>query len=140
MSVESKNLSNIPNGTTNIVTVQNGIFTVNGSYTENSAPLSTETFLKAGTYTFSYHYISGSMTAVEGADNEFMVRLGNRNYYSKWGYFYRDINNYNQDFSKTVEVTEDGYGGLYVLFGPTTIYNELVCTCLLYTSPSPRDS
>lgn len=128
VSVESKNLSNIPNGTTNIVTVQNGIFTVNGSYTENSAPLSTETFLKAGTYTFSYHYISGSMTAVEGADNEFMVRLGNRNYYSKWGYFYRDINNYNQDFSKTVEVTEDGYGGLYVLFGPTTIYNELVCT------------
>lgn len=128
VSVESKNLSNIPNGTTNIVTVQNGIFTVNGSYTENSAPLSTETFLKAGTYTFSYHYISGSMTAVEGADNELMVRLGNRNYYSKWGYFYRDINNYNQDFSKTVEVTEDGYGGLYVLFGPTTIYNELVCT------------
>ena len=128
VSVESKNLSNIPNGTTNIVTVQNGIFTVNGSYTENSAPLSTETFLKAGTYTFSYHYISGSMTAVEGTDNEFMVRLGNRNYYSKWGYFFRDINNYNQDFSKTVEVTEDGYGGLYVLFGPTTIYNELVCT------------
>ena len=128
VSVESKNLSNIPNGTTNIVTVQNGIFTVNGSYTENSAPLPTKIFLKAGTYTFSYHYISGSMTAVEGADNEFMVRLGNRNYYSKWGYFYRDINNYNQDFSKTVEVTEDGYGGLYVLFGPTTIYNELVCT------------
>ena len=128
VSVESKNLSNIPNGTTNIVTVQNGIFTVNGSYTENSAPLPTETFLKAGIYTFSYHYISGSMTAVEGADNDFIVRLGSGSEYTKWGYFYRDINNYNQDFSKTVEVTEDGYGGLYVLFGPTTIYNELVCT------------
>lgn len=128
VSVESKNLSNIPNGTTNIVTVQNGIFTVNGSYTENSAPLPTKIFLKAGTYTFSYHYISGSMTAVEGADNDFIVRLGSGSEYTKWGYFYRDINNYNQDFSKTVEVTEDGYGGLYVLFGPTTIYNELVCT------------
>lgn len=128
VSVESKNLSNIPNGTTNIVTVQNGIFTVNGSYTENSAPLPTEIFLKAGAYTFSYHYISGSMTAVEGADNDFIVRLGSGSEYTKWGYFYRDINNYNQDFSKTVEVTEDGYGGLYVLFGPTTIYNELVCT------------
>lgn len=128
VSVESKNLSNIPNGTTNIVTVQNGIFTVNGSYTENSAPLPTKIFLKAGTYTFSYHYISGSMTAVEGADNDFIVRLGSGSEYTKWGYFYRDINNYNQDFSKTVEVTEDGYGGLYVLFEPTTIYNELVCT------------
>lgn len=128
VSVESKNLSNIPNGTTNIVTVQNGIFTVNGSYTENSAPLPTKIFLKAGTYTFSYHYISGSMTAVEGADNDFIVRLESGSEYTKWGYFYRDINNYNQDFSKTVEVTEDGYGGLYVLFGPTTIYNELVCT------------
>ena len=123
-----KNLNNIPNGTTNIVTVQNGIFTVNGSYTENSAPLPTKIFLKAGTYTFSYHYISGSMTAVEGADNDFIVRLGSGSEYTKWGYFYRGINNYNQDFSKTVEVTEDGYGGLYVLFGPTTIYNELVCT------------
>lgn len=128
VEVESKNLSNIPNGTTNIVAVQNGIFTVNGSYTENSAPLPTEIFLKAGTYTFSYHYISGSMTAVEGADNDFIVRLGSGSEYTKWGYFQRDINNYNQDFSKTVEVTEDGYGGLYVLFGPTTIYNELVCT------------
>lgn len=132
----NKNLAYFDNQTSYYLSVSDNIFTANGTATMNVAIPAQFVYVTAGTYTFGYKYISGTVKAVEGTSGD----IGYIRFYNKDGtaltqnVITMNQNNYKTEMSRTVAITENCFARLYPLVSYDKIYTNYKFVCSLEKS------